>query len=217
MSGFFRAQVRLPRVGLQPEDDVINVWHFDSDQTFGEDADDVAGRLLTFYNAISGLLAPTLDGAITIKMYDMADAEPRVPGFVLNDTLGGLSPIGSDAYPNEIAICLSLVCSHPSGTIAARRRGRIYLGPFLSSVGDNDGPDVRVKTSTITAILDAAEDLATGPDAGDGRLAVYSPTTDLTGTLADSFNDVITLKVDNAFDIQRRRGARATVTTVRNL
>lgn len=212
MSGFFRVQVTIPMDTGTPEDNIINVWHFDSDQTFAEDADDVVGRLRTFYQAIDGIIFPSRVGNASVKVYDLADPEPRIPG--LEDTIV-LSPDTNTApIPNEVAMCLSMAADPVSGVSPGRLRGRIFLGPISGNALVITGSRVRFTTTALEAVRDAAVTLATGPDAGDGRLAVFSPTTFAelggeAGDLPDSFNDVTRVWVDNAPDTIRSRGEKA--------
>jgi hypothetical protein len=52
--------------------------------------------------------------------------------------------------------------------------------------------------------------MATG-SGGAARLAIFSPTTlSSGGSIDDAWNDAVNVWVDDAFDTQRRRGARAT-------
>jgi hypothetical protein len=226
MSGKFRCQVALERQGARPEDAIVNTWYFDSDQTFEEDADDVAGRLVTFYTAIKGFYSDLLTGNGRIKVYDMADPEPRAPGHVRDFALAIAA--SSPDFPAEVALCLSMEAAQVSGTPQARRRGRVFLGPINNGViGATTLGDVTVLSSARDAILAAAKTLATGPDLGDGRLSVFSPTTAgaplgegpgqyTPQQLDDSFHDVVKLWIDDRLDTQRRRGgaptARTTVT-----
>lgn len=213
MSGFFRVQVRIPMDTGAPEDDVINVWHFDSDQTFAEDADDVVGRLRTFYQTIDGTLFPARVGAAaTVKVYDLADPEPRSPGLV--DTIALTPSLDANPMPNEVAMCLSMKADPVSGVSPGRLRGRIFIGPVASTTMTISGFRCRFTNTAMTTLRDAAVALATGPDPGDGRLAIYSPTTHAelgggAGELADSFNDVTEVHVDNAPDTIRSRGEKA--------
>lgn len=212
MSGFMRFQVTIPMISGAPEDGVVNVWHFDSDQTFAEDADDVVGRLRTFYQAIDGVVLAQQAGNATVKVYDLADPEPRVPG--LTDTIV-LSPgAGTSIIPAEVAMCLSMACDPISGVSPGRLRGRIFLGPIRESALTNDGNRAEFTIAAMTTVANAAAALAVGPDAGDGRLAVYSPTTHAelggaAGALPDAFNDVTRVWVDNAPDTIRSRGIKA--------
>lgn len=206
-----RAQVTLHRKTGVPADDVVNVWHFDSDQLFGDDADDLAGRIATFYKAIGGKLANTLSGAFDVKVYNMADPEPRIPGVWIQDTL----VTGATALPGELAICLSFKAAPEPGANPRRRRGRVFLGPLAENTRavDSSQPDVFIANQVRIDIANAALALATGPDAGDARLAIYSPTEDTVGTLDDAVTDAATIWVDNAYDVVRSRGSKSTART----
>jgi hypothetical protein len=202
-------QCSMLRDGLIPEDAVVNTWHFENDGTFQTDEDGLLERLHVFYVAIGGLLAATLVGELRVRMYDYSEPKPRVPRT--DDTVT-FTP-ASDALPAELAICLSMSGDQVSGGKKARRRGRVYLGPLSGNVlGYQSGkPDVRVSQVYRDQIVAAAEDLATG-GAGSYRLAVFSPTTVQSGGTDDeAWNDVTKVWVDDAFDIQRRRGAIAAV------
>lgn len=209
-----RYQVSLDRDGGLPENVVVNVWHFDTDQSIADDADDIADRLIAFYQALSAQpwWAGSLAGTGHVKAYDMNQAKPRPPVYEDDFTIVP----ASTSLPAELAVCLSFQADPVAGVNQGRRRGRVYLGPFSEQATLGTGgtrADVLVNPELVAAITAAAADLAHGPDAGDGRLAVYSPTLDVTGTVADAFNDVTNGWVDNAWDIQRRRGGDATIRT----
>lgn len=213
MSGFFRCQVRIPMDSGTPEDDVINVWHFDSDQTFAEDADDVFGRLSDFYQAIDSIVFPArVSSTAHVKIYDLADPEPRVPGF--EDDIPLSTTADNVAIPNEVAMCLSMAADPVSGVAPGRLRGRIFLGPVASTAMTVVGGRVRFAPTAMLNVVTAAQTLAVGPDPGDARLAVFSPTIHAAegGTPADldaAFHDVTRLWIDNAPDTIRSRGERA--------
>lgn len=210
---FSAVKVTLNRTNAIPADAVVNVWHFDADDATGE-ANDLADRVAAFYTTIAPIMSSVLSGTGTIQVYDLADPEPRVPIY----TRGLTGIAGGSAFPSEVALCLSMQAAPESGVNQRRRRGRIYIGPLgTGGTAVTDG-DVRPTQARADTILDAAVTLATGPDPGDSRLAIYSPTTRAGGaSLADSFNDAAELWVDNAFDTQRRRGARPTTRWTRDL
>jgi len=200
----FIAQVSLQRDTGIPADVVVNTWHFESDNDFDTNAESLAARLQSFYSSISGRLGAQLSGDGEVNLYDYDDPKPRVPKWTEAITV---TP-NSGVLPAELCICLSMDAAMVSGGVKARRRGRIFLGPLSeNTMAYSAGqPDVRVAATTITEILDAAETLATDA-AGTPRLAVYSPQTKATGGTDDqAWNDVVRLSVDDAFDIQRRRG-----------
>lgn len=212
MSGKFRIQAVIERVNHVPADAIVNTWHFDSDQTFDEDADDTLDRLKQFYTDIFGgsIIGSLASGKVDYKVYDMADPTPRVPRITSTQT--GLNVAGS-SLPGECSVVLSFQAAKVAGVAQARRRGRIFLGPISANAVELTNGDMQVKAAHRDVIAAAAADLAHGPDAGDARLAVYSPTIDAGGTLDDAFSDVVDGWVDNAVDIQRRRGAKATTRT----
>lgn len=217
----FRAQVTLNRISGLAADQVVNVLHFEGDQTpemndrerFDNLAPGLANRLEAFYVAISGRLANTITGTGKIDLYDMRDARPRIPRFSRPMTLGLR---GNGSLPSEVALCVSFKATAAPGVVAARRRGRIYIGPFANNQSGNApvAGDSRPDQSLVDQILTAFKTMATG-NSGSARLAIYSPTTDplRNGQPDDAWNDAVTLWVDDAWDTQRRRGAAATKRT----
>jgi hypothetical protein len=215
----FRVQVTLPRDSGLARDSVVNVMHFQGDPSGGIGSsdreiwdsmvDELATRVRTFYETLSGFLATTLADVGEINVYDMRDPQPRIPRFTEPIDL---STHGTGSLPAEVALCLSYRAEAVPGANARRRRGRIYIGPFGETA--TEGPivaaDARPAPTMVAGFLAAAEIMAHG-GAGEARLAIYSPTTDLVGTLEDSFNDAKVLWIDNAWDTQRRRGAAATL------
>lgn len=222
----FTAQVVLHRDSGLARDDIVNVWHFQGDPTAGGIGSErerwdnlsngLAGRLKTFYQAISTKLAKTVDpSAAVIKLYDMRDPKPQLPRYQETFALGLTA---NDSMPNEVALCLSMRAEAVPGVNMRRRRGRVYLGPFGwgQMLGTEAGADHRPSAMAVGQILDAAAALATGVS-GSARLAVYSPTTDVTESLDDALNDVKHLWIDDAWDTQRRRGASATTRQTRTV
>lgn len=213
-----RAQVTIPRDTLVPADNVVNTLYFDGDdQGFGStDAEyhsAVVTMLQAFYQAIDLYLSPVIASPATIKIYDMRDAEPRVPEHTNSIAL---TPGGGSGMPEEVAICCSFRGAVASGVNMARRRGRIYLGPLDSGNGIITGGAYRPGSTLLNAIAAAASTMQNGLDTVSGEhvsWAIYSPTTDLTGTLDDAFEDVVDGWVDNAYDTQRRRGPAASSRT----
>lgn len=214
----FRALVNLERNGALPEDSIVNVFHFEGDISIGSnyrdewdnDVNDLAARIDDFYDAISGLLTSTLTGNGVIKVYDMTDATPREPRHIRNIVFNAAGA----PLPAEVAIAVTLQCDNSPGVPRARRRGRVFIGPLDQSVGEAfaDSHDLKVSAATRNLLGTSMAAMAHGPDPGDARLAVFSPTTLAQGgTLDDAFNDVTSIKVDDAFDVQRRRGASASV------
>jgi hypothetical protein len=195
-----RAQVRLQGKTGTPEDVITNTFHFSSG---AGDAiplvyDTIHIALGVFYGVVDQYLSDMVFAAAEVRYYDMTDAEPRVPYIKpLTLTLPVNPPL-----PAEVAICLSYNAGAP---ITPRRRGRIFLGPLGTNVlAAGAGTDARVSTTVQTNIANAAANLA-----ALGTLypwVIYSPT-------SGAFDEVTQGYVDNAFDIQRRRGFKTTART----
>lgn len=212
-------QVAMDRKGGIPEDVVVNTWHFQSEgggigdsagDLFDVNVDGVLDRLEAFYDELATMWSGALAGTATIKGYLFEDDVPRVPRATRTTTFGTLA----DAMPSEVALCLSMAATIASGDRAGRRRGRVYLGPFGRNLTTytSPQPDGRPASTQLNTILDAAVTLSTGASPEGFKLAVFSPTEKLTGgSTTEAWNVVHKLWVDNAWDIQRRRGARASL------
>lgn len=206
---FARAQVRLERVNQIPADDIINVTHWLNDDTVdtAAAAPELASRLIAFYQVIDSFLTDDIfSGAGDVKVYDLADPEPRIPvyeeAFVIVPTLGV-------SFPGEVALVVSFQAPPLSGVSQARRRGRVYLGPFTSDISQSLNGDIRPTAADITVIGNAFVVMAQNASAGAMQLAIFSPTSfAVTGVLATSIVQATEVWIDNAFDTQRRRGAQ---------
>lgn len=191
-----------------PEDDVVNTWHFRSAGVSIVDTDNVFDMLDDFYTAVpTGLSSPLsaefsadLAGTGVHTMYNLSDPSPRVP--VASRAINPFTP-GATELPREVSLCLSYHAAPLSGAPQARRRGRVYLGPFnLDALDETTG---RPTTGLILAARSAARDLLLAANASTNwQWVVYSPT-------ADSHADVSAGWVDNEFDTMRKRGVAATV------
>lgn len=139
-----------------------------------------------------------------VKVYDMADPEPRTPIY---ETLWNLTSAPSQPpMPSEVAICLSFQAAVESGVNQARRRGRIYLGPVHTSINDSSG---RPSSSARTTIANAAEAALEDFAALDPALqwVVYSQMNNSSSPVENGW-------IDNDFDTQRRRQQPVTARTI---
>lgn len=194
-------------------DAITNTWHFDSDSSSSSGV--VAGintKLTNFYQAMDAYIPSDLVGnTLTVKYYDLEDPEPRVP--IATNTIT-LTPTSGNALPSECSAVLSFKGATASGVNMRRRRGRLYVGPLLTSVVTQSSGRVFFSSTFVTALTNAAvgvRDLVTTDNAS---WAVFSPTTlAQSGSLDDAFEDVTSGWVDNAVDIQRRRGTAPTIRT----
>lgn len=211
-----RASVTIPLDSGIPDDAVVNTFYFDQDDNGilpppGDSYDGVMSSLTQLYTAIDALILPNSVGnLITVRIYDMRDAEPRV---VRHTEDIEITPADTDPFPGEVALCVSFAAAEVSGANRARRRGRVFLGPCKIGAGNIVGFQNRPRTDTRTEIAAAFHDLATPNDIGGSSLswAIFSPTTLAGGsTIDDAFNDVESGWIDDSWDTQRRRGAAAT-------
>lgn len=195
-------QVVLKRQSNVPEDDVVNTYHWDVDVTDELAQSEAVGNLLeSFYQTIDAYLSTFIAGTgNVVKFFDMADPEPRVPFRTREIDLSG-ADFGTGLLPAECAICLSFQAPPASGVNQARRRGRVYLGPISSQAVTGGASDVRIPVTVRENILDAFQFTVASAAASGAELCVYS-------RASDSLAGVEQLWIDNAVDIQRRRGTR---------
>jgi hypothetical protein len=142
-----------------------------------------------FYNSVGALLGKQ-KSQIRFKAYDLGESPPRTPFD------GGALTVatGSASLPSEVAICIS----YWNGLVPRpRKRGRLYLGPLVQSVIDNTATVPRVTTTARSTIAGAGSDLI-----ADNTVVTW-------GILSEADAVIRTIEhgyVDDAFDIQRRRG-----------
>lgn len=215
MVSAYLAQVSLPSTTNLPADDIVNTFVF---AKLGPvpSAEDIETVFSTFYNgtqASGETLASFLSQSISrtrpavVKMFDLEEPEPRAPIETVEFTIG-LST-NPNKLPDEVALCLSYRAELESGVPAARRRGRIFLGPFSTNAvagGVGTSPAAPAQ-ELVDTILDAGEQLWTMLS---GIWYVWS-------RADDEIYELVELWVDNAWDSQRRRGRRATSRDVRPL
>lgn len=204
------AQVRLQRVNLNPEDIIVNTFHFDSGASTDSElvqANNIVSRLQTFYTALATVMSGLLAGTgHEVRVYRQEDPKPRVP---LVTTTLNLSPTGN-SYPAEICACLSFAGNPVSGEKAGRLRGRVYIGPLDISIAGDSAGDNRIPLSLRSTLTNAAKVLA---DSAGPLWSVYSEANQLEPGGDEGWTEIVRMWVDDAWDIQRRRGARASTRT----
>lgn len=195
-----RALCSLPMDSGLPEDAVTNTWHFSA--TLTDVTSQLAGittALTNFYQAVDVYLSTRITNTLNITYYRLDDPSPRTP---IGTGTATLTPGTTGILPQELALCVSFEGAKSSGVEQAHRRGRIYLGPLDAGVATSDRP----ASAARTAIAAAGSALETAAFAAGTPWVVYSP------TLGSSTN-VTNGWVDDAFDVQRRRGLRPTTRT----
>lgn len=206
----FLAQAVFKPDNLPDSNSFVNTFFFRNDG-IGVDADEMADTvkdvLDSFYAVVHSPATATIASILSIvidtsvseyRVYDLGEAAPRTPHV----RSLGWSGTGGGGLPNELSACISYYAS----SNVKRRRGRIFMGPLSSATttlptGDQD---VRVHPTTIGILAAGAADLANTTE--DVTWEVYS-------RMDDDFFPITAGWVDNAFDIQRRRGAVSSVRT----
>lgn len=198
----FKAQVTLRMTSNIPEDSVVNTYWFESSDS-AEIITDVPSVLGGAYEQVKGIFPSTVkQNGHGLKIYSMADPEPRAP--IYDNTFNlSTAPTGNPVAP-ELALCVSFQGERASGQSQARRRGRVYLGPHDSGAFATDG---RPHADVIAAAAAFGQFLFDGfALMASGAWVVWSPTSSDAVEVDNGW-------VDNAWDIQRRRGVAPTART----
>lgn len=204
----------------QPRDRYVNTFHVEGPSIgvgFPE-GPPLAGHIKTFYDGLnvgaggsSGMFSKYVNNVgRSIKIYDLGDPKPRTPIYEETSPAPPFPSSTRASMPLEVAVCLSYSALKVSGTAAARRRGRIYLGPWSEMIleegaGPTNGPVVA--TDYRQKIIDGALGLHLNLTLMSYSWVVYSPSN-------DSAADITSFYVDDAFDTQRRRGIAPITRTV---
>lgn len=204
-----------------PEDQMVNTWYFlkgtatDGVPITVPQATTLAGIVHMFYNtmatgggtniALYFAHAGMATNRETLKVYDMSDALPRAPIYTTTPT----PPSANNAtapLPSEVASCLSFRGLLTSGTLAGRRRGRVYLGPLNTAAQVSALGVSRPGIGLRQAAVYNAKQLTIDADAAGFDWCVFSKTA-VGDAAATAVGEVF---ADDAWDTQRRRGFKQT-------
>lgn len=224
---YFRIQVTMPAADGLVKDACVNTWHFLHEDytpltTPTDTANDMVDQLANFYESIKAIYPLTVANPFVAKVYDLADPEPRVPVLTRNIALS-VAPAG-EPLPDQVAICLSMIHDVASGENPKRARGRVYLGPIYAGQAASSASQAVVPAATRDMIGNAARDaFHNGLDPADPFVCIFSrkdyggelALRTASGDLPGSFKKVDRVKIDNRWDIQRRRAEGPTLTTLR--
>lgn len=204
-----RAQVVFQGHSGLPEDRYVNTFHFSNLSVYSALIDDAFNVLETLYfnanvtNPIAAWLSPTLLRDAEMRFYNLGDPEPRVP-TITPFTLP--TAADTDGDPEE---CAGVLSFHGEPPVTARRRGRVYIGPLAQGAISSADNDTYSHLSTLfVADLVAAGSAALAVSETEGAGWSIRSTVP-----SENFVPIVGGWVDNAIDIQRRRGAEATVRT----
>ncbi len=228
---FYHTIVTLPVKTNIPRDAIVNTfsWAPPVGKNQGTQLSDIQTAIGALYAGLkqSGVLSPAMAGTLTGKTYgvDLQSGHLGVPLGTFAASFG--APAGTP-LPSELAIVASFtgftglaevdptLTAHPTTEEAqdegapatyltfsrpeSSQRGRIYVGALSANalLQDPNGQCI-VDPTTTAAIASRMTDLLVAP----ASLAIWSRKN-------KNMNRATVGFVDNAFDVQRRRGVRAT-------
>lgn len=179
-----------------PRDSAVNTLYFEVN-----DPDTIEGTcdgIQACYASIGGIFSMDLTGVLEAKVYELAGGQPifqkKYPAF----------PVGGAASPAEMALCLSYAAEDDPTTATRRRMGRIYLGPLSGAQYP------RPNATQRDLVLDFGEALAQVGVAGNTTWVMYS-------RMDNATPKIESIWVDDAWDVQRRRGLAPTLREVRDV
>lgn len=190
-------QVRLQGTSGLPEDVYENVLFFNNSNLSIDTAQNTCDSLQAQYNA-AGFIAGVK--SVEVRAYELGGGQPIAGTGIV------AKPVLSVGVPHEIACCLSYAAEDDPDRATAKRRGRIFLGPLGSGIvgGDRPGPSLRA------AVLQFGQDLASIGTAGATTWMLHS-------RVANESYKVESIWVDDAWDVQRRRGLAPTLRSVQDV
>lgn len=213
------AVVRLARVSGLPQDVCVNTFAFRDFITaaLGTVAQNAVDKVKDFYNVenavddVAEFIGPQISrgaAAHSIDIYDLGDPVSLPMGspvltstMSLDPTGGGRAMVGEAAATLSFHADLTDIPQEVGNTRpAARRRGRVFIGPLQDGAVTNVNEPL-LSAACIAALHDSGEALR--DSGGNTDWAVWSRVEGLLRPVVGGF-------VDNAPDVQRRRGAGAT-------
>lgn len=208
----YRVQHSFQGLSGTPEDQFVNTFHFLGTYTDDTNLSALSSAVEAFYSAIptgkSASIRSYMSGVADapgarVKMYDLADSQPRPAKFDRTYSPSSMGGAASVNLPGELACCLSYAAVPAAGIKPHSRRGRIYLGPFNANALAGGGLNVEaeVDQGLREIIIGAATQLATTAGVAGWDWSVYSPT-------LEGASEIVRFWCDNAWDVQRRRGVK---------
>ena len=185
-----RAQIRCVMSQTLARDDMMITPHFDFGQPISL-FDDFAEDLAKAVQGWAASTAPKRMWAVTLY-----DAEGPKPHYPLGHYITEDGAISESVGPRELALCLSFYSQHNR----PRYRGRVYLCPWWKYTATGLG--VRPSDPMITGMMELGTVFkdAGGPDVD---WVVWS-------RADQQARPVTNYWVDDEWDVQRRRGQKAT-------
>ena len=191
-------------LGRANDDDVQ--WGFGFDAPTEPTSSDLSDFLVALDLAEAEVSATLALGPMTL---DMAEAFPAEggPAVAVFSTGGDLAVGGGTMGNADVALAVSFHVATPRGPAP---RGRVYLGPFRTTMAGDDRP--------TPSVQEAARELVNGALLGGEALGwdpvVISRQDGGAPRPAPVGLPIVALSTDDAWDTQRRRGQRPTSRTV---
>lgn len=204
-----------------PEDAIVNTWHFNSSETADEtDGEIIANIVNKFYDTVTSPAAAAVMNYLATtgmaiprhrnKVYDMSQTPPRIPVYDATAITGASN--AAQQLPTEVAVCLSFNAAPLPGVDAARRRGRVYVGPLNTNAltAGTGTVGTTVSFSMSQALCESGNRLRLEAAAAGHVWCVYSRTAQAGGATIDQYlSTVVSVWSDDAFDTVRSRGRKA--------
>lgn len=207
MTGLYRFQHTLTMDTNVPGDSITSTTHWRNTSTPTSDFDNVKDIIKDFYTlaasgqaaAVQSYLSADIGPVCYVKAYALADPTPRAPVYEGQFNISASS--GTAGLPHEVALCVSFQADREAGQRQNHRRNRFYLGPFTEAANVPGGVP---ESTMVSDIQKAARTMLAAADNADvWNWVVWSP-------FRSEYYDLTNGWVDNAWDIQRRRGRAAT-------
>lgn len=226
MAFIYKAQVVIKAKSGLAKDQYVNNFTFGATSALsGADATDLAelvGEAYHLPQTIGGEArshigfhfgSQVAQSGHEVKLYAMSQTPPRVPIEVY--TFGLPANPASAGLPGEVALCVSGRAAKTSGTVDARRRGRVYIGPLRVSDITNEATTNKPRPATAL-ITDILYNIVGIGLRAQSEASCQLGTSSSQGA-AGNFVPWSEVWVDNAFDTQRRRGDAPTAKTTTSI
>lgn len=132
----YRVQVTFEAASSLPADAMTNTLYFEHGIGIvaWDNLEDLVNDFYGFDPASASFTAnyatEAFSGEVQIDVYNLDDPEPRA---VAHQWFTEFTPESAETLPAEVALVLSFQGDPESGEPQARRRGRIYTGPYSIS------------------------------------------------------------------------------------
>jgi hypothetical protein len=195
------AQVTLISASGNSEDNQSNIFAVASPASVSAAAaDDWRDAIKQFYDSCyaNGALRGMAQNNHLIKFYEIPGITPNYPVEERTFNLG-VAPAAID-QPMELALCVSYKNVSLNSVPRARRRGRIYISGWSETVNVSGRPQTSIYEQLADDYADYALAVNLIPDFTAG---VWSRVDEEVYPIEDVW-------CDNEWDVQRRRGGKAT-------